>query len=74
MQNETRQGIFKLMIIIMCAMAFMTLLAITITFGVLAAEWLDPQHGWVWSIIFWGSLFGAIIGTTWIIKRLFNLF
>ena len=74
MRSETRQGIFKLMIIIMSAMIFMTVLAIAITIGVMAAEWLDPTHGWVWSGVFWASLFGAIALTTWIAKRFFNLF
>jgi len=74
MQNDTRQGIAKLMIIIMCAMAFMTLLSIAITIGVITAQWLDPSHGWVWSVIFWACLFGSIISVTWVINKMFNLF
>jgi len=58
----------------MCAMAFMTMLAISITLGVMAAQWLDPAHGWVWSIVFWACLFGSIVGATYVINRLFNLF
>ena len=74
MEAETRIGILRLMMIVMLAMAFMVMLSISLTAGVLLAEAIDPAQGLVWSGIFWASLFGGIIATTYVIRRLFSLF
>ena len=55
-------------------MAFLFIVSISITLGIMGANYADPAQGIVWSIVFWASLFGSIIGTTMVIKYFMSLF
>ena len=70
MSPETKAGIFKLVLIVTFACIFIVVIAGAVTGGVWLAQYVDPQHGWIWSFIFWGALFGSIVGMTLLFKRL----